>query len=98
YFAKPSLPTSRTYGPTGRLVMTKLPSAALGTVRTNPVPVCVALISAPGTASPVVSCTVPLIWEVEIACDQPSAQVIRQTAAPNVRFRIQAPSRETIGG
>ena len=47
---------------------TKPPSVPVIVLRTNPVAVCVALTSAPGTASPVASRTVPLICDVEIAC------------------------------
>ena len=52
---KPSRLTSNRYGPRGKFVSTKPPSAALVVVRVTPVAVWVALTSAPGTAAPVES-------------------------------------------
>ena len=67
YLVKPAFVTSSMYGPIGRLVRVYAPSGPLVAVRAAPVPVCVAFTSAPGTARPVASFTVPLICAVPCA-------------------------------
>ena len=59
YFWKPVLVTSIMYGPMGRFGSTNPPSAPLVELRTAPVAVWVALISAPGITDPEESLTVP---------------------------------------
>ena len=54
--------------PTGRSVITKLPSGPLKTLRAGPVAVYLAFTPAPATGNAVWSPTVPLICDVEMAC------------------------------
>src|ERR1700693_6626246 len=84
---KPCLPPSRRYGPRGKLVSAKPPSAELVTLRIVPVAVWVALTSAPGTAAPLASRTVPCICAV--ACPQAAAQANKDKAATQAKVFIR---------
>src|SRR5205823_13905 len=59
------------------------------------VSVCVALSSAPGTASPDASCTVPLIWDVEIACAHILVAANRDTNNQEQIVFIEIPQKAT---
>src|SRR5262244_835243 len=66
YVEKPGRDASSRYGPTGKFANTYAPVSAVTTERVAVVSVFVTFTSTPGSTAPVVSRTVPDIWEATV--------------------------------